>query len=114
MKNISAARREQEAALARRQERAEAEAAGKKPQGEGVAAQRKAIIEGRSESVEGFPTTAVGSSPREVTSLGSPSLSTPGRLSEAPPGPTRSPFGTVPDAAPARNRGRAALRAFGE
>jgi hypothetical protein len=76
MNNINAARREQEAALARGEgdkttavKRAEAEAAGKKPQGEGVAAQRKAIIDRLSESVEDFPKTVVGPSPPEVISL---------------------------------------------
>jgi hypothetical protein len=76
MNNINAARREQEAALARGEadktttvKRAEAEAAGKKPQGEGVAAQRKAIIDRLSESVEDFPKTVLGPSPPEVISL---------------------------------------------
>jgi regulator of protease activity HflC (stomatin/prohibitin superfamily) len=76
MNDINAARREQEAALARGEadktiavKRAEAEAASKRLQGEGVAAQRKAIIDGLSESFEGFQKAVVGSSSHDVMSL---------------------------------------------
>src|ERR1700739_4245489 len=76
MNEINAARREQEAALAKGEadktiavKKAEAEAASKRLQGEGVAAQRKAIIDGLSESFEGFQKAVVGSSSHDVMSL---------------------------------------------
>src|SRR6201998_145501 len=76
MNEINAARREQEAALAKGEadktiavKKAEAEAASKRLQGEGVAAQRKAIIDGLSALFEGFQKAVVGSSSHDVMSL---------------------------------------------
>ncbi|HMD30669.1 MAG TPA: SPFH domain-containing protein, partial [Candidatus Acidoferrales bacterium] len=70
MNDINAARREQEAALAKGEaarimavKNAEAEAQSKKLQGEGIANQRKAIIEGLRESVETFTQAVPGSRP---------------------------------------------------
>ena len=67
MNEINAARREQEAALAKGEadktiavKKAEAEAESKRLQGEGIAAQRKAIIAGLKESVEDFQKVVEG------------------------------------------------------
>lgn len=49
--------------------RAEAEAESKRLQGEGIANQRKAIINGLSESVDGFQRSVKGSTPQEVMNL---------------------------------------------
>src|ERR1700739_4912594 len=76
MNDINAARREQEAALAKGEadktiavKKAEAEAESKRLQGEGIAAQRKAIIAGLKESVEDFQKVVEGSSSHDVMSL---------------------------------------------
>jgi len=76
MNEINAARREQEAALAKGEadktiavKKAEAEAESKRLQGEGIAAQRKAIIAGLKESVEDFQKVVEGSSARDVMTL---------------------------------------------
>ena len=67
MNEINAARREQEAALAKGEadktiavKKAEAEAESKRLQGEGIAAQRKAMIAGLKESVEDFQKVVEG------------------------------------------------------
>src|ERR1700739_149847 len=77
MNEINAARREQEAALAKGEadktiavKKAEAEAASKRLQGEGIAAQRKAIIDGLSALFEGFQKVVEGATAREVMPLG--------------------------------------------
>jgi len=76
MNDINAARREQEAALAKGEaarimavKNAEAEAQSKKLQGEGIANQRKAIIDGLRESVETFTQAVPGSRPEDVMML---------------------------------------------
>ncbi len=76
MNDINAARREQEAALAKGEaarimvvKNAEAEAQSKKLQGEGIANQRKAIIEGLRESVETFTEAIKGSRAEDVMML---------------------------------------------
>jgi regulator of protease activity HflC (stomatin/prohibitin superfamily) len=75
MNRINASRRNQEAAIAQGEadktlviKRAEAEAESKHLQGEGIAAQRKAIMGGLRESVEQF-TTATGVSSEEAMRL---------------------------------------------
>jgi len=75
MNRINASRRNQEAAVAQGEadktlviKRAEAEAESKHLQGEGIAAQRRAIMNGLRESVEHF-TTATGVSPEEAMRL---------------------------------------------
>ena len=76
MNEINAARREQEAALAKGEadktiavKKAEAEAESKRLQGEGIAAQRKAIIAGLKESVEDFQKVVEGASARDVMTM---------------------------------------------
>jgi regulator of protease activity HflC (stomatin/prohibitin superfamily) len=76
MNEINAARREQEAALAKGEadktiavKKAEAEAESKRLQGEGIAAQRKAIIAGLKESVEDFHKVVDGTTARDVMTL---------------------------------------------
>jgi regulator of protease activity HflC (stomatin/prohibitin superfamily) len=76
MNEINAARREQEAALAKGEadktiavKKAEAEAESKRLQGEGIAAQRKAIIAGLKESVEDFQKVVEGTTARDVMTL---------------------------------------------
>jgi regulator of protease activity HflC (stomatin/prohibitin superfamily) len=76
MNDINAARREQEAALAKGEaektiavKKAEAEAESKRLQGEGIAAQRKAIIAGLKESVEDFQKVVAGSTAHDVMTL---------------------------------------------
>jgi len=76
MNEINAARREQEAAMAKGEadkttavKKAEAEAESKRLQGEGIAAQRKAIIAGLKESVEDFQKVVEGASARDVMTL---------------------------------------------
>ena len=76
MNDINAARREQEAALAKGEaarimavKNAEAEAQSKKLQGEGIANQRKAIIDGLRESVETFTQAVPGSRAEDVMML---------------------------------------------
>ena len=76
MNDINAAQREQVAANARGEaekilvvKKAEAEAQSKALQGQGIANQRKAIIEGLQGSIEQFQKTVAGASPSEVMQL---------------------------------------------
>jgi regulator of protease activity HflC (stomatin/prohibitin superfamily) len=76
MNDINAAQREQVAANARGEaekilvvKKAEAEAESKALQGQGIANQRKAIIEGLQDSIEQFQKVVEGASPREVMQL---------------------------------------------
>ena len=76
MNEINAAQREQVAATARGEaekilkvKQAEAEAESKALQGQGIANQRKAIIEGLKDSVEAFSKAVEGSTPRDVMML---------------------------------------------
>jgi regulator of protease activity HflC (stomatin/prohibitin superfamily) len=76
MNDINAAQREQVAANARGEaekilvvKRAEAEAESKALQGQGIANQRKAIIEGLQNSVEEFQKAVDGASSRDVMQL---------------------------------------------
>jgi len=76
MNDINAAQREQVAAAARGEaekilvvKKAEAEAESKALQGEGIANQRKAIIEGLRGSIEGFQRTLGDASAKEVMQL---------------------------------------------
>ncbi|HEX4308460.1 MAG TPA: SPFH domain-containing protein [Acidobacteriaceae bacterium] len=76
MNDINAAQREQTAAQARGEaekilkvKQAEAEAQSKALQGEGVAKQRQAIIQGLQSSVEQFQTAVEGSTARDVMSM---------------------------------------------
>src|SRR5499427_9853017 len=73
MNEINAAQREQVAASARGEtekilkvKQAEAEAESKALQGQGIANQRKAIIEGLRQSVEAFSAAVEGTTPRDV------------------------------------------------
>jgi regulator of protease activity HflC (stomatin/prohibitin superfamily) len=76
MNDINAAQREQVAATARGEaekilkvKQAEAEAQSKALQGQGIANQRKAIIEGLKDSVEAFSKAVAGSTPHDVMML---------------------------------------------
>jgi regulator of protease activity HflC (stomatin/prohibitin superfamily) len=76
MNEINAAQREQVAASARGEaekilkvKQAEAEAESKALQGQGIANQRKAIIEGLKESVETFSKAVEGTTPKDVMML---------------------------------------------
>jgi regulator of protease activity HflC (stomatin/prohibitin superfamily) len=76
MNDINAAQREQVAATARGEaekilkvKQAEAEAQSKALQGQGIANQRKAIIEGLKESVESFAAAVEGTTPKDVMML---------------------------------------------
>ena len=76
MNEINAAQREQVAATARGEtekilkvKQAEAEAESKALQGQGIANQRKAIIEGLKQSVEAFSAAVEGTTPRDVMML---------------------------------------------
>src|SRR6202050_4034632 len=76
MNDINAAQREQVAATARGEaekilkvKQAEAEAQSKALQGQGIANQRKAIIEGLKDSVEAFSKAVEGSTPKDVMML---------------------------------------------
>lgn len=76
MNEINAAQREQVAASARGEaekilkvKQAEAEAQSKALQGQGIANQRKAIIEGLRESVENFSAAVEGTTPKDVMML---------------------------------------------
>ncbi len=76
MNDINAARREQEAANARGEaekilkvKQAEAEAESKQLQGQGIANQRKAIIDGLRESVEAFKASVEGTTAKDVMVL---------------------------------------------
>ena len=77
MNEINAAQREQVAATARGEaekilkvKQAEAEAESKALQGQGIANQRKAIIEGLKESVEAFSKAVEGSTPKDCHDAG--------------------------------------------
>ena len=76
MNEINAAQREQVAANARGEaekilkvKQAEAEAESKALQGQGIANQRKAIIEGLKQSVEAFSAAVEGTTPKDVMML---------------------------------------------
>src|SRR5215472_17161492 len=76
MNEINAAQREQVAASARGEtekilkvKQAEAEAESKALQGQGIANQRKAIVEGLRQSVEAFAAAVEGATPRDVMML---------------------------------------------
>jgi regulator of protease activity HflC (stomatin/prohibitin superfamily) len=76
MNEINAAQREQVAATARGEtekilkvKQAEADAESKALQGQGIANQRKAIIDGLKQSVEAFSATVEGATPRDVMML---------------------------------------------
>jgi regulator of protease activity HflC (stomatin/prohibitin superfamily) len=76
MNEINAAQREQVAATARGEtekilkvKQAEAEAESKALQGQGIANQRKAIIDGLKQSVEAFSAAVEGATPRDVMML---------------------------------------------
>src|SRR5689334_20723727 len=76
MNEINAAQREQVAATARGEtekilkvKQAEAEAESKALQGQGIANQRKAIVEGLKQSVEAFSAAVEGTTPRDVMML---------------------------------------------
>jgi regulator of protease activity HflC (stomatin/prohibitin superfamily) len=76
MNEINAAQREQVAATARGEaekilkvKQAEAEAESKALQGQGIANQRKAIIEGLKQSVEAFSAAVEGTTPKDVMML---------------------------------------------
>src|SRR5215472_11459236 len=76
MNEINAAQREQVAATARGEtekilkvKQAEAEAESKALQGQGIANQRKAIVEGLRQSVEAFAAAVEGATPRDVMML---------------------------------------------
>jgi regulator of protease activity HflC (stomatin/prohibitin superfamily) len=76
MNEINAAQREQVAATARGEtekilkvKQAEAEAESKALQGQGIANQRKAIIDGLKQSVEAFSAAVEGTTPRDVMML---------------------------------------------
>lgn len=76
MNEINAAQREQVAATARGEtekilkvKQAEAEAESKALQGQGIANQRRAIIEGLKQSVEAFSAAVEGTTPRDVMML---------------------------------------------
>src|SRR5215470_11058914 len=76
MNEINAAQREQVAATARGEaekilkvKQAEAEAESKALQGQGIANQRKAIIEGLKDSVEAFSAAVEGTTPKDVMML---------------------------------------------
>ena len=76
MNEINAAQREQVAATARGEtekilkvKQAEADAESKALQGQGIANQRKAIVEGLKQSVEAFSAAVEGTTPRDVMML---------------------------------------------
>jgi regulator of protease activity HflC (stomatin/prohibitin superfamily) len=76
MNDINAAAREREATVSRAEteklllvKKAEAEAESKRLQGEGIANQRKAIVEGLRESVEKFASSVEGASARDAMAM---------------------------------------------
>jgi regulator of protease activity HflC (stomatin/prohibitin superfamily) len=76
MNDINAAQREREATVSRAEteklllvKKAEADAESKRLQGEGIANQRKAIIEGLRDSIEKFTTSVEGATPRDAMSM---------------------------------------------
>jgi regulator of protease activity HflC (stomatin/prohibitin superfamily) len=76
MNDINAAAREREATVSRAEteklllvKKAEADADSKRLQGEGIANQRKAIIEGLRESIAGFSNAVDGATPRDAMAM---------------------------------------------
>ncbi len=76
MNDINAAAREREATVSRAEtekmllvKKAEAEAESKRLQGEGIANQRKAIIEGLRESIEKFSQSVEGATPKDAMAM---------------------------------------------
>jgi len=76
MNDINAAAREREATVSRAEteklllvKKAEAEAESKRLQGEGIANQRKAIVEGLRESVQSFSTSVEGASAKDAMAM---------------------------------------------
>jgi regulator of protease activity HflC (stomatin/prohibitin superfamily) len=76
MNDINAAAREREATVSRAEteklllvKKAEADADSKRLQGEGIANQRKAIIEGLRESIAGFSGSVDGATPRDAMAM---------------------------------------------
>ena len=76
MNDINAAAREREATVSRAEteklllvKKAEADAESKRLQGEGIANQRKAIIEGLRDSIAKFTTSVEGATPRDAMSM---------------------------------------------
>src|ERR1700733_7431765 len=76
MNDINAAAREREAAVSRAEteklllvKKAEADAESKRLQGEGIANQRKAIVEGLRESVEKFSASVEGATPKDAMAM---------------------------------------------
>jgi len=76
MNDINAAQREREATVSRAEteklllvKKAEAEAESKRLQGEGIANQRKAIIEGLRDSIEKFSASVDGATPKDAMSM---------------------------------------------
>lgn len=76
MNDINAAAREREATVSRAEteklllvKKAEAEAESKRLQGEGIANQRKAIVEGLRESVQKFSASVEGASPQDAMAM---------------------------------------------
>jgi len=76
MNDINAAQREREATVSRAEteklllvKKAEAEAESKRLQGEGIANQRKAIIEGLRDSIEKFSASVEGATPKDAMSM---------------------------------------------
>jgi regulator of protease activity HflC (stomatin/prohibitin superfamily) len=76
MNDINAAAREREATVSRAEteklllvKKAEADAESKRLQGEGIANQRKAIIEGLRDSISKFTTSVEGATPRDAMSM---------------------------------------------
>lgn len=76
MNDINAAAREREATVSRAEteklllvKKAEADAESKRLQGEGIANQRKAIIEGLRESIAGFSNSVEGATPRDAMAM---------------------------------------------
>jgi len=76
MNDINAAQREREATVSRAEteklllvKKAEADAESKRLQGEGIANQRKAIIEGLRDSIEKFSASVEGATPKDAMSM---------------------------------------------
>jgi len=76
MNDINAAQREREATVSRAEtekmllvKKAEAEAESKRLQGEGIANQRKAIVEGLRDSVEKFSASVEGTTPKDAMAM---------------------------------------------
>jgi regulator of protease activity HflC (stomatin/prohibitin superfamily) len=76
MNDINAAAREREATVSRAEteklllvKKAEADAESKRLQGEGIANQRRAIIEGLRDSIEKFSTSVEGATPKDAMAM---------------------------------------------